>query len=83
MIESAGAVAGLDDLLRTPGLDGVMVGPADLAVTMAIGTTSIIRISAPRSPRCVPRAGGTRSRSGYSPPPEQAARLWAAKEPGS
>src|SRR5882724_10648180 len=34
MIESADAAAGLDDLLRTPGLDGVMVGPADLAVTM-------------------------------------------------
>ena len=30
----ADAAAGEDDLLQTPGLDGIMVGPADLAVTM-------------------------------------------------
>ena len=34
MIESAAAVANVDAILKTPGLDGVMVGPADLAVTM-------------------------------------------------
>jgi 2-keto-3-deoxy-L-rhamnonate aldolase RhmA len=34
MIESAAAVSGIDDILKTPGLDGIMVGPADLAVTM-------------------------------------------------
>jgi 2-keto-3-deoxy-L-rhamnonate aldolase RhmA len=34
MVESAGAVANIDALLQTPGLDGIMVGPADLAVTM-------------------------------------------------
>ena len=34
MVESADAVANIDALLQTPGLDGVMVGPADLAVTM-------------------------------------------------
>lgn len=34
MIESAAAVAGIDAILKTPGLDGIMVGPADLAVTM-------------------------------------------------
>lgn len=34
MIESAAAVAGIDTILKTPGLDGIMVGPADLAVTM-------------------------------------------------
>jgi 2-keto-3-deoxy-L-rhamnonate aldolase RhmA len=34
MVESADAVANIDSLLQTPGLDGIMVGPADLAVTM-------------------------------------------------
>ena len=34
MVESADAVANIDALLQTPGLDGVMVGPADLAVAM-------------------------------------------------
>src|ERR1700761_2227018 len=34
MVESADAVAGIDALLQTPGLDGIMVGPADLAVSM-------------------------------------------------
>jgi len=34
MIESIAAVDELDDILTTPGLDGIMVGPADLAVTM-------------------------------------------------
>jgi 2-keto-3-deoxy-L-rhamnonate aldolase RhmA len=34
MIESAAAVAAIDAILKTPGLDGIMVGPADLAVTM-------------------------------------------------
>ena len=34
MVESAAAVADIDAILKTPGLDGIMVGPADLAVTM-------------------------------------------------
>ena len=34
MIESAAAVDSIDAILKTPGLDGIMVGPADLAVTM-------------------------------------------------
>jgi len=34
MIESAVAVADIDAILKTPGLDGTMVGPADLAATM-------------------------------------------------
>ena len=34
MIESAAAVAGIDAILKTPGLDGIMVGPADLAVSL-------------------------------------------------
>ncbi|MFE4956066.1 HpcH/HpaI aldolase/citrate lyase family protein [Streptomyces sp. NPDC056653] len=34
MIEHAEAVSHIDAILETPGLDGIMVGPADLAVSM-------------------------------------------------
>jgi 2-keto-3-deoxy-L-rhamnonate aldolase RhmA len=34
MIENQNAVAKFDDILATPGLDGILVGPADLAVSM-------------------------------------------------
>lgn len=34
MIESAEAVQNIDEILATPGLDGIMVGSADLAVSM-------------------------------------------------
>ncbi|OLT09018.1 hypothetical protein BJF78_06715 [Pseudonocardia sp. CNS-139] len=34
MIESASAVENIDGILATPGLDGILVGPADLAVSM-------------------------------------------------
>ncbi len=43
MIESAAAVADIDAILKTPGLDGIMVGPADLAVTWATCANSAIR----------------------------------------
>jgi len=38
MIESVRAVEAADDICATPGLDGIYIGPADLAVSMA-GTT--------------------------------------------
>jgi 2-keto-3-deoxy-L-rhamnonate aldolase RhmA len=34
MIEHQDALASLDEILTTPGLDGIVVGPADLAVSM-------------------------------------------------
>ncbi|MFD8818658.1 HpcH/HpaI aldolase/citrate lyase family protein, partial [Streptomyces sp. NPDC059627] len=34
MVEHVDAVADIDAILDTPGLDGIMVGPADLAVSM-------------------------------------------------
>ena len=34
MIETKQAVANLDDILSTPGLDGIYVGPSDLSVSM-------------------------------------------------
>ena len=32
-IENRGAVANLDEILPTPGLDGIMIGPADLSAS--------------------------------------------------
>ncbi|MXY79929.1 MAG: aldolase [Chloroflexi bacterium] len=37
MIETAEAVANIDDILATPGIDAVYVGPSDLAVSMGVG----------------------------------------------
>ena len=37
MIETAEAVANIDDILATPGIDAVYVGPSDLAVSMGLG----------------------------------------------
>jgi 2-keto-3-deoxy-L-rhamnonate aldolase RhmA len=34
MVESQDALGSLDEILTTPGLDGVIIGPADLAVSM-------------------------------------------------
>lgn len=40
MIETAEALANLDDIVRTPGLTGVYLGPADLAVSMGFPPVS-------------------------------------------
>ncbi len=37
MIETAEAVANIDDILSVPGIDAVYVGPSDLAVSMGVG----------------------------------------------
>lgn len=37
MIETPEAVAGLDEILAVPGIDGVFVGPADLSLTVSKG----------------------------------------------
>jgi 4-hydroxy-2-oxoheptanedioate aldolase len=36
MIETAGAVARLDEIAATPGIDGLYIGPTDLALTMGL-----------------------------------------------
>ncbi len=36
-VETAEAVKNLDDILAVPGLDGVMVGPSDLAISLGYG----------------------------------------------
>jgi 2-keto-3-deoxy-L-rhamnonate aldolase RhmA len=82
MIESAEAVACLDDLLQTPGLDGVMVGPADLAVSMG----HLDDFSHPdiRATIAEVRAACRRHSVpfGIFAATEQAARLWAAEGAG-
>jgi 4-hydroxy-2-oxoheptanedioate aldolase len=37
MIETREALAALDDILAVPGIDGVLVGPSDLSITLANG----------------------------------------------
>ncbi len=38
MVETERALGNIDDILATPGIDGVFVGPADLCVTLTRGT---------------------------------------------
>lgn len=37
MIETAGGVAAVEDIVRVPGVDGVYIGPSDLALTCGYG----------------------------------------------
>ena len=39
MIETVEAVENLDEIVSTPGIDAVYVGPADLGITMGLGPT--------------------------------------------
>lgn len=41
MIESPAAVRAVDDILATPGLDGLMIGPSDLAASSGPGDPSL------------------------------------------
>jgi 2-keto-3-deoxy-L-rhamnonate aldolase RhmA len=82
MIESADAVGSIDDLLQTPGLDGVMVGPADLAVSMG-------HLDDFNHPDIRARIGDVRAACqrhsvpfGIFAATEQAASLWAAEGAG-
>ena len=82
MVESADAVASIDDLLRTPGLDGIMVGPADLAVTM--GHLDDFNHPDIRARIADVRAACQRQAVpfGIFAATEQAARLWAGEGAG-
>jgi 4-hydroxy-2-oxoheptanedioate aldolase len=39
MIETRTAIANLDAILATPGIDGVFVGPSDLSITLSNGAS--------------------------------------------
>jgi 4-hydroxy-2-oxoheptanedioate aldolase len=39
MVETREAIAALDDILATPGIDGVFVGPSDLSITLSNGAS--------------------------------------------
>jgi 2-keto-3-deoxy-L-rhamnonate aldolase RhmA len=79
MVESVNALASIDVLLQTPGLDGIMVGPADLAVSMG-------HRSDPNHPDVRARIADVRDACQRNSVPfgifaatEQAARLWAGE----
>jgi 2-keto-3-deoxy-L-rhamnonate aldolase RhmA len=82
MIESAAAVGSIDAILKTPGLDGIMVGPADLAVTMG----HLSELSHPDVRAAI--AGVRDACQRHSVPfgifagTEQAARVWGAAGAG-
>jgi 2-keto-3-deoxy-L-rhamnonate aldolase RhmA len=79
MIESAAAVASIDAILKTPGLDGIMVGPADLAASMGhLGDPSHADV---RAAIVEVRDACERHRVpfGIFAATEQAAREWAAE----
>jgi 2-keto-3-deoxy-L-rhamnonate aldolase RhmA len=79
MVESVAAVASIDALLQTPGLDGIMVGPADLAVTMGhindLGHGDVSAVIADVRAACLRNAVPFGIFAGT----EQAARRWAAE----
>jgi 2-keto-3-deoxy-L-rhamnonate aldolase RhmA len=79
MVESTDAVANIDGILQTPGLDGIMVGPADLAVTM--GHLNELNHPDVRARIADVRAACQRNSVpfGIFAATEQAARLWAAE----
>jgi 4-hydroxy-2-oxoheptanedioate aldolase len=41
MIETTTAIENVDDIVSTPGVDGVYIGPADLAISMGVGLHEI------------------------------------------
>ena len=79
MVESAAAVANIDAVLQTPGLDGIMVGPADLAVSM--GHLDDLNHPDIRARIADLRAACQRNSVSFGifAATEQAARLWAAE----
>ncbi len=79
MVESVDAVANIDALLQTPGLDGIMVGPADLAVTM--GHLNDLNHPDVRARIADVRAACQRNSVpfGIFAATEEAARLWAGE----
>jgi len=83
MVESTAAVDSIDAILKTPGLDGIMVGPADLAGHHGPSQ----RTEPPRRPRRDRRRGGDACRRhaipfGIFAGTEQAAREWGAAGAG-
>ncbi|MFA3842080.1 HpcH/HpaI aldolase family protein [Streptomyces aureus] len=79
MIEHADAVADIDAILKTPGLDGIMVGPADLAVSMG----HLHDLDHPGVRAAIDRVFAACERHsvpfGIFAPSEQAARLWVRR----
>lgn len=59
MIESPAGVAAVDDIVRTPGLDGIMIGPADLAASTGAGDLPVAEATAVVT-RAVAAAGAMR-----------------------
>jgi 4-hydroxy-2-oxoheptanedioate aldolase len=53
MIETAGALADAAEIAATPGIDGLFVGPFDLALSLGTGVEALLDDHAPDSPLAV------------------------------
>ena len=50
LIETAGALADVDEIAATPGIDGLFVGPFDLALSLATSVDALLDDHSPGSP---------------------------------
>ena len=62
MIETAGALADVDEIAATPGIDGLFVGPFDLALSLGTSVDALLDDHAPGSPLEVVVARGGAAR---------------------
>lgn len=60
MIETAGALADVDRIAATPGIDGLFVGPFDLALSLGTSTDALLDDHSPGSPLSVVGAAAAR-----------------------
>jgi 4-hydroxy-2-oxoheptanedioate aldolase len=62
MIETREALAALDDILAVPGIDGVLVGPSDLSITLANG--ALVNPSHPDVDAALTRVAASAAKAG-------------------
>lgn len=74
MIETAAALASVDAILATPGLDGVFVGPSDLSVALSRGTLDPYSAAVTTACETVVAAAARAGKlaGAYGPTPERA-----------
>jgi 4-hydroxy-2-oxoheptanedioate aldolase len=80
MIETAGALADVDEIAATPGIDGLVVGPFDLALALGTTVDALLDDHAPGSPLEAVVAAATRHGilvGAFAGNPGNAARLRA------
>lgn len=80
LIETAGALADVDEIAATPGIDGLFVGPFDLALSVGTSVDALLDDHSPGSPLAVVVAAAARHGilvGAFAGSPGNAARLRA------